>query len=259
VIASLVQTYAEIFTSTWHWLYLFFVVMAAGFIRGLSGFGFSALCFFALSPILPPIAIVPLMFVLECSASLHLITKVWSQVPWRWLWYLSLGSFIGTPIGIMAIAIWQPELVRGIAGTAILVAAVALLYRWRLKSADHKSWLLGVGLLSGLANGLASIGGSVIAVYILSSSISLVAMRAALIVFFLIIDTYGLVWFAQQGFLHVQTFILAITVLPVMLLANHIGFNSFDRLKEPTKRRIAIFLLMILATLAIADALAFGA
>jgi predicted DNA-binding transcriptional regulator AlpA len=43
------------------------VLLAAGFMRRLTGFGFSALCFFALSTILPPLAIVPLMFVLTTS------------------------------------------------------------------------------------------------------------------------------------------------------------------------------------------------
>ena len=255
MINDLTQSLASILPELWQWVYLLLVVAAAGFMRGLSGFGFSALCFFALSPILPPMAIVPLMFLLECAASVHIMPKVWSHVPWRWLLALSIGAMLGTPFGVYGVALWQPEIVRGLAGIGVLIASIALLKGWRFASADSTLVLVVVGTISGFVNGMASIGGLVIAVYALSASISLLSMRAALVVFFLIIDIYGLMWFGGHGFLNINTFILASIALPVMLLGNRIGFAYFDRIKETTRRYISIALLMTLALLALADTL----
>lgn len=257
MINDLIQTLAAILPEFWQWVYLLLVVSAAGFVRGLSGFGFSALCFFALSPILPPMAIVPLMFLLEASASLHIMPKVWSYVPWRWLLVLSIGAMLGTPFGVYGVALWQPDLVRGIAGLGVLLAGIVLLRGWRFDAADSKLMLFIVGTVAGFVNGMASIGGLVIAVYALSSPISLLSMRAALVVFFLIIDIYGLFWFGGHGFLNTQTFILGAMVLPIMLLGNRIGFAYFDRIEETTRRYISISLLMLLACLALADTLVF--
>lgn len=255
MINDLILSLAGALPDLWQWIYLLLVVSAAGFMRGLSGFGFSALCFFALSPILPPMAIVPLMFVLECTASLHIMPKVWSHVPWRWLLALSIGAMLGTPFGVYGVAVWQPEVVRGIAGIGVLLASIALLRGWRFTAADSTLVLVVVGTISGFVNGMASIGGLVIAVYALSASISLLSMRAALVVFFLIIDIYGLFWFGGHGFLKTNTFILAAIALPIMLLGNRIGFAYFDRIQETTRRYISISLLMGLALLALADTL----
>ena len=49
------------------------VVLFAGFVRGLTGFGFSALCVSCLSVFLPPAQVVPALFVLEILASLSLL------------------------------------------------------------------------------------------------------------------------------------------------------------------------------------------
>lgn len=244
-----------ILPSVWQWLYLLIVILAAGFMRGLTGFGFSALSFFALSPLFSPMAIVPLVFMLEVSASLHLMPKIRKQVPWRWLLLIAAGALLGTPFGVASLAVWQADTVRALAGIGVLLAGIALLRGWRFAILDKYFMLVIVGVLSGFVNGMASIGGLVIAVYALSSSISLLSMRAGLIVFFLIIDVFGLLWFGGHGFLDTQTFILAAIVLPIMLLGNRIGFAYFDRIEETTRRYISISLLMSLACLALADTL----
>jgi uncharacterized membrane protein YfcA len=233
------------------WLYLGCVVFVAGIVRGLTGFGFSALCFFALAPVLSPLAIVPLMFALESAASLHLLRRVWGDVPRRWLAFLLVGSAIGIPVGVWLLSYWSADQVRSITGVVVLVACLLLLSGVQLFRKPNDFILASVGLLAGIANGMASIGGLVVAVYSLSARLALVQMRAGLIVFFLVIDVYGLLWFSGHGLLSVELLYLFAFSLPLMMLGNRFGFSFFDKTSENFKRYLAIGLLMALAVMAI--------
>lgn len=231
--------------------YVLAIVFIAGVVRGLAGFGFSALCFFSLAPILDAQVIVPLMFVLEVMASLHLLPKVCRNVPWRWVIILCIGTMVGTPLGVVGLQHWQSDMVRGLAGAGVLVACFALWNQWHFKPANSVGWLLLAGAVVGFVNGLASIGGLVVAVYMMSSKMSHVVMRAGLIMFFLVTDIYGLAWFHSQDLLAPEFPSLMFVMMPVMLVANQIGSVLFDRIDALAMRRVTLSLLSALASIAL--------
>jgi len=241
--------------STLELVYALGIVFVAGVVRGLAGFGFSALCFFSLAPIFSAQTIVPLMFVMEVMASLHLLPKVWRQIPWRWVGVLFVGTSVGIPLGVMALQHWQSDLVRGLAGAGVLLACLALWRKWHFKSAESVIWLLFSGLVSGFVNGLASIGGLVVAVYMLSSNMPLTAMRAGLILFFLIADLYGLFWLNGHNLVSPHLPSLLLVMMPVMLLGNQLGYSLFNRIDIDLMRKFTLALLSGLATIALYSAL----
>jgi len=235
--------------------YVLSIVFIAGVVRGLAGFGFSALCFFALAPIFSAQTIVPLMFVMEAMASLHLLPKVWRHIPWRWVIILCLGSMMGTPLGVIALQYWQSDLVRGLAGGGVLIACVALWRQWHFNAAQSCVWLVMAGMFSGLVNGLASIGGLVVAVYLMSSNMPLIAMRAGLILFFLLVDIYALFWLNGHNLVSPNLPSLLLVMMPVMLVGNQIGYLLFDRIDVGLMRKFTLVLLSSLATIALVSAL----
>jgi len=237
--------------STLELVYALGIVFIAGVVRGLAGFGFSALCFFALAPIFSAQAIVPLMFVMEVLASLHLLPKVWRQIPWRWVMILCLGTIVGTPLGVISLQHWQSDLVRGLAGGGVLIACFALWRQWRFKAAESFVWLVIAGLLAGFVNGLASIGGLVAAVYMMSSNMRHAAMRAGLILFFLFTDLYGLSWFHGHNLMSPNLPSLLLVMMPMMLAGNHIGYRLFDRINTELMRKLTLGMLASLASIAV--------
>ena len=241
--------------STLELVYALSIVLIAGVVRGLAGFGFSALCFFALAPIFSAQTIVPLMFVMEAMASLHLLPKVWRQIPWRWVGVLFIGTSVGIPLGVIALQHWQSDLVRGLAGAGVLLACLALWRKWHFKSAESLIWLVIAGLVSGFVNGLASIGGLVVAVYMLSSNMPLTAMRAGLIIFFLFTDVYGLFWLNGHNLVSPDLPSLLLVMMPVMLIGNQLGYSLFSRIDIDVMRKFTLALLSGLATIALYSAL----
>ena len=81
-------------------LYAVVAIGVAAFIRGYSGFGFSALTVTSLSLILPPAEVVTSAFMLEIAASNYMLPLVWRTVNWKVLRWLLLGVVLGTPFGI---------------------------------------------------------------------------------------------------------------------------------------------------------------
>ncbi|MDC9720067.1 MAG: sulfite exporter TauE/SafE family protein [Gammaproteobacteria bacterium] len=241
--------------STLELTYTLSIVFIAGVLRGLAGFGFSALCFFALAPVFSAQTIVPLMFAMEVMASVHLLPKVWRQIPWRWVAILCLGTLFGTPLGVVALQYWQSDLVRGLAGGGVLIACFALWRQWHFKAAETLIWLAMAGFVSGFVNGLASIGGLVVAVYMLSSNMPLTAMRAGLILFFLLTDVYGLFWLNGHNLISKDLPSLLLIMMPVMLIANQIGYKLFDRIDMAVMRKFTLGLLSGLAATAMYSAI----
>ena len=244
----------------WTWVYFACVIFMAGFIRGLTGFGFSAIGFFTLSFIFSPLIVVPLLYILESAASIRLLPRVWQDVPRRWLLLITCGAFIGIPFGIWLLNSLSTQDVRQVTGIMVLIACALLLSNnhnplTKQKLFAHVLQMSGVviivGILSGVANGLAAVGGMIVAVYSLSTPLKMVQLRAGLIVYFLLIDLLGLIWLSSQGQVSWSLMALGGIALPIMLFGNHWGFYYFDRISEAHKRLIAISLLALLASIAI--------
>src|SRR6266568_3013372 len=80
-------------------LYAMGVALFAGFVRGFSGFGLSALI----------------------VAGISLLRSVWPHVSWRWIWPLLAGYAISVPLGVWCLAI-LPELPLRLAVSTIILA-----------------------------------------------------------------------------------------------------------------------------------------
>src|SRR6185436_12394234 len=84
--------------------YAMLCVFGAAVVRGFSGFGFSLLAITALSLVVPPVVVVPSIFLLEVAASLHLLPSVWREVHWRAIGLLLAGCGVATPLGVWLLA-----------------------------------------------------------------------------------------------------------------------------------------------------------
>ncbi|WP_028584933.1 TSUP family transporter [Desulfogranum mediterraneum] len=85
------------------------VLPTAAIIRGLTGFGFSAVVVSGLSWALPPAQTVILALFLETNASIHLLPSAWKNIDWLLLGALAAGIGVGTPMGIALLAWLAPE------------------------------------------------------------------------------------------------------------------------------------------------------
>ena len=109
--------------------FIFFclVILLASFVRGFSGFGFSASSVSLLSFVLPPKEIVPIILLLEIIASFFMIFFIWKKINWKFVFYLLLGVSIGTPFGVKLLSILKPNIMHLIISVTVLIFASLLL------------------------------------------------------------------------------------------------------------------------------------
>ena len=139
----------------------FLVILTAAVIRGYSGFGFSALTVAGLTLILPPAEVIPIAFLLEIGASIHMLPLVWKDIDWNRLRWLTMGMLIATPIGVYLLSILPEIPTRWLVLSLIFIAGLLLLKGYQLKEASSgKSLTFGVGLLSGWVNGTTAVASS---------------------------------------------------------------------------------------------------
>ncbi|MBL8287992.1 MAG: sulfite exporter TauE/SafE family protein [Rubrivivax sp.] len=235
-------------------------VLAAGIVRGFAGFGFSAVSVAGLSLVLSPAKVVPAIFMLEVLASLRQIPAAARDVDRRWLGWLVLGNAVCIPLGIALLA-WLPETpLRLLVGLLLLAAAVLQRRGFALGLEATPRVRLATGLVSGLVNGLAAIGGIAVAMLLNASALPPAAMRATMIALFLFTDLYALAWALAQStaaasdataLLGPQTWRWALWLAPAMLAGIEIGRRLFGRVSPEAFRRRVLDLLMVVSALTV--------
>lgn len=231
------------------------VILSAGIIRGYSGFGFSMIAVVSLSLVMPPAEIVPVILVLEVVASLWLLPRVWRQIHWRSLSWLSMGVLIGTPAGVYLLTNISPNSMRAAIAVVVMILVVLLWCGFSLKTVPGRGKTVITGLVSGVLNGSATIGGPPVILFYLSTSTGAAVSRASLIAFFLGTDILAFVICLTQGLVTSKTGIMCVSFFLPLLLGLGVGNHFFSRSKADAFREKVLILLMALAVIALVRAI----
>lgn len=225
-------------------------IFLAAIVRGYSGFGFSLLAITSISLVLPPVQIVPSIFLMEVVASLRLLPEVWREVHWRALSWLFAGCCLGTPFGVYALA-HAPAAPMTLALAVFVLSAALLLARgYQMKRMPGPFVALGAGTASGLCNGGFGMGGPPVVLFFFGSPTGAAAGRASLIAFFFLTDLLGLAWQGWNGLITPATLWHGALFLPPLIAGVWLGNRSFKHADPVMVRRWILRLLMMLAVLA---------
>ena len=227
------------------------VVLAAGIVRGFAGFGFSALTVAGMSLLFSPAQVVPAVFVLEVLASISMLRSVWRDIDWGWLKPLLIGNAIAIPLGVWMLAAIAEAPLRATVSLVILIAAILLLTGLHPPWQDSPALRLGTGLVSGVLNGLAAIGGMAVAVMLFATTITGAAARATLVALFFATDLYCLAWAGWHGLVAPKLLVWAAWLTVPMLIGIWIGSRHFVKVDEAGFRRGVLCLLASIAALGV--------
>jgi len=229
--------------------YVVLVVFVAAVVRGYSGFGASAIMVTGLGLILPPAEVVPIALLLEIVASVGLLPQVWRAVAWRMVSWLSAGAVLGMPLGIALLTRLPAGPMRILISLLVLGASLLIWFGYRFRGTPGGAHIFGTGIASGLANGVAAVGGLPVVLFLLSAATSAVVSRATLIVYLMLGDIYGTGVAAANG-LVTGDVVLRTALFAVPLVAGVIvGNRQFIKTSPDSFRRFTLLLLMTLASL----------
>ena len=223
-------------------------VFLAGIVRGFSGFALSALIMASLAVVIPPVALIPVCFVLEGVASLLMFGGAnRADADWRIVRGLAIGSVLGVPLGLQATLHLPPDASRLVA--LVLIAALAALQLTGRSPAflGTRAGLYASGLLAGIATGLASVGGMIVALYVLASRAPPARMRASLVMFLFVGMFTSGAWLLATGVLDRLALLRGLTLAPAVAVGVLLGARLFRPSLQVFYRRFCLTLLIGLA------------
>ena len=227
--------------------FIIFTVLIASIIRGFNGFGFSATCMSGFSFILPAIEIVPIILALEVAISVFMIPYIWNKIDWRFVFKILLGIIIGSPIGLYLLKHLNPQTIHLSVCFLIIFFSILLMKGYFNKKIDNNYGKFFTGLVSGTLNGLTTLGGMPVALFLLITSIQPAVIRGSLAALFFVTDIYAFVLSFFSGIVDMTTIYRVIPLIIILPLGVFIGDKFFVKSKEETYRKIVFYFLIAIS------------
>ncbi len=234
-------------------LWMAVAVFVAAFVRGYSGFGYSAMVVAASSLVTNPLNFVAVVVILETAMSLQAARGAGPDVDWRRVGLLLSGAALGLPLGLWVLTGVSEDTARAVISGYVLLMCGVPLAGWRMRGEVRGPANLAAGLVSGLANA-PGMGGLPVAAFFAAQPMPAAVFRATLIAYFPLLDLYSAPLYWWAGLVGWDTLWASLWLLPLTFLGNWLGGRHFFSTDPQEFRRFAITLLAGLAGLGLAKA-----
>lgn len=222
---------------------------AGGFINGLAGFGTALFALGFWLQIMPPVQAVSIVVIMSVISGLQGVWLVRASItdqPRRLLRFL-LPALVGVPIGVAALSILQPSVLKlVIAGLLILYGGFFTL-RSSLPKLERPTPVIDavVGFMGGVLGGAASLSGALPTMWCAMRPWPKAETRAVLQPFNVVVLGVTALAFAVKGAYSAQTLVYIVIALPVTMIFAQIGITLFKRLTDDQFRRVLIAMMLV--------------
>ncbi|NKB49178.1 MAG: TSUP family transporter [Alphaproteobacteria bacterium] len=223
-------------------------VLAAGLIRGFSGFGSAMINAPVLSLLWGPTIGVPVAALVEFVPAIQLTPRAIPHANWRTVWLMGIPALILIPAGSFLLVSLPDDVVRRAVAAAVLILVVTLWSGWRYKGQRTPLISTGVGAVSGLLSGATGIGGPPVILYLMAGNDQPIVLRANMIGYFTIVligmaISFGIIGLFGSTVLWRTGFMMVPFIVGIF-----VGAKLFPFASERTFRNIALTVLAVSAT-----------
>ena len=226
---------------------IIFTVFIASIIRGFNGFGFSATCISGFSFILPAIEIVPIILILEVFISIFMFPYIWNKIDWNFVFKLLIGIAIGSPIGLYLLKYLSPQTTHLYVCVIIIFFSILLMRGYSNQRINNNGAKIFTGIISGTLNGLTTLGGMPVALFLLVTSIQPVIIRGSLAALFFLTDVYAFILSFFGGIVDMITIYRTIPLIIILPIGVYIGDKFFVKSKEVLYRKVVFYFLILIS------------
>lgn len=222
------------------------LILAVAFlVRGIAGFGSGLIAVPLLSLMLPLSLVVPLMVLLDYTASISHGLSNRGEIRWKEILPLIPFSLAGMVIALIFISQSDALLLTRALGVFVILFALYTLSGYSPKAGAARGWGAMAGLSGGMIGTLFGTGGPFYVTYFKARGLDKGAFRATLAVTFLLDGAGRIVGFASSGFFSLKFFSLVAMALPIMGLFMYIGGHIHSKLThEQFQRGISVLLIV---------------
>lgn len=229
-------------------------LLGAAYVRGYSGFGFSALFIAWASLWTNPVPLIPVVYSCEILMTAFQARGIRGHVEWRRVGGLLAGAVVLLPLAVFYIANVAGDVARSVVSGVILVLSLILLSGWSFRGPIGTGGHMGVGAVSGMCNGI-GVGGLPVVAFLAAQPVPPARFRATMIVYLTALDALTLPMMYAAGLISGDTVRAAALALPILGAGLWLGGRRFSSASPEGFRRLAIMLLFTLACLGILRAI----
>tara|TARA_B110000196_G_scaffold275157_1_gene252462 strand:- start:50 stop:811 length:762 start_codon:yes stop_codon:yes gene_type:complete len=227
--------------------FLIFTVLIASVIRGFNGFGFSATCISGFSFILPAIEIVPIILILEVVISIFMVPYIWNKIDWKFVFQILAGIIVGSPIGLYLLRYLSAEITHLSICLIIIFFSILLMKGYTNQKINNTYVKTFTGIISGTLNGLTTLGGMPVALFLLVTSIQPAIIRGSLAALFFLTDIYAFILSFFAGIVDMTTIYRTLPLIIILPIGVYIGDKFFVKSKEKTYRKVVFYFLIFIS------------
>ncbi|ACT03343.1 sulfite exporter TauE/SafE family protein [Paenibacillus sp. JDR-2] len=224
-------------------VFVFMIVLLAGFVQGLTSFGFALISMPLLVKLMPMQQAVPVVVVLSLLTNIAVLYSSRKHIRIRQIWPLLAASLLAAPLGTYALLYVPANALK--LGAGLLVAVVSILML------SGKSFPLGrlaympVGAVSGFLNGSISMSGPPVALFLTNQGLDKMTFRANITAYALILNIITIGTYMYEGLLNETSMKTVGWAVPALIIGVIIGIKAVGRLNDKLFKTIALWLILI--------------
>jgi uncharacterized membrane protein YfcA len=228
---------------------LLLAVIAAGIVRGFSGFG-TAMVFVPIAAIVaPPVHVIIIMLTFDLLGPLLMLPRAWREGEPKDVGILGVGALIGLPVGLYLLTRIDPIVFRWMVSLLAFGLLLLLASGWRYRNPLNTVKTAMVGTVSGFLTGVAALPGPPVILSYMSSPRDPKTIRANTLMYLILVDFLTMVLMIIKGMLVLVPVIIGLILTVPYGIAGLIGQRIFDPEKEHIYRRVAYVIIAMSAIL----------
>lgn len=162
---------------------------------------------------------------------------------------LLIMAAIGTALGAFLLKNLDPSIIEVALGLLVLLFVLTdqLRRNWQPSPAQARPLAIGIGIATGLLNGLAGICGPTLAPYLYTLRLDKNQFVYVINVLFIVLGAFQLVSFWAAGFYTWERVAFALGLIPMSLLGNYLGSRARNHVSQLFFNRLVLFILFVTA------------
>ena len=180
-----------------------------------------------------------------------MIPYVWNKIDWNFVFKLLIGITLGSPIGLYLLKYLSPDTTHLYVCLIIIFFSLLLMKGYSNKKINNNQSKIFSGIISGTLNGLTTLGGMPVALFLLVTSIQPAVIRGSLAALFFFTDIYAFVLSFFGGIVDMTTLYRTLPLIIILPIGVYIGDNFFVKSKEATYRKVVFYFLIFISLVGI--------
>lgn len=227
------------------------IIVAAGFLQGLTGFGFVLIALPLLGLFVPLKTVIPLLNMLALCISVYLSLKMRQSIRFRNITMLFLATLPGIPLGVYTLQQVSAQWLSLALGV-LMISFTGYLFLAKPKPRPlGMPWTLSAGFFSGILAGSIGAGGPPVIIYSSMQPWSKDESKGTLAFCFSITSLLVLANHAISGLITKDVLEYFTIFSPALAIGIALGVFAYKHISDQGYRKLAFFLVFLLGCMMI--------